>query len=228
MTYSAVRYSAPRDYYTHIDQRYIYRSWVQEPVSYTYNNGYYMIDSYPYYVYGGYRYRYNPTELCNYQLVDQSGYSTVRSFGLRSCSTSYDLCASERDRLNYNQSYVRYFCAESVDRDLYSSDDNYYGYGINMDYQKQQQISNYLYGRSDYDLFEEARYYNVGNCSIQSAPYYSPASYVVKVSGQSYPAVDGSIASDAYSAQRVGCNVGSESSNAGCILRAAIQEGYCL
>lgn len=228
VTYSTVRYHTPRDYYSRIDSRYIYRSWLQEPVYYTYTPGYWMIDSYPYYVHQGYRYRYHPTELCSYQLVDASGYSTVRNFGLRSCSSAYDTCARERDGLNYYESYNRYFCAEGVDQDYYSNESNYYGYGLNMDYQKQLQISNFLAHRSYLDLFEEARYYSVGNCSIQTASVYSSGSYVVRVGSQPYPLVDGSINSSYYSAERIGCGVGSERENAGCILRAAIQEGYCI
>lgn len=228
VTYSTVHYYSPRDYYSRVDRRYIYRSWLQEPVYYTYTSGYWMIDSYPYYVHQGYRYRYHPTELCRYQLVDGSGYSTVRDFGLRSCSVSYDTCARERDNLNYYESYNRYFCAEGVDSDFYSNENDYYGYGHNLDYHKQQAISNFLYGKSYRDLFEEARYYNVGNCSIQSASMYNSGSYIIRVGSQPYPMVDGSISSHPYSASRIGCNVGSEKENAGCILRAAIQEGYCI
>lgn len=130
--------------------------------------------------------------------------------------------------MNYYESYNRYFCAEGVDNDYYSNESDYYGYGLNMDHQKQLAISNFLSNKSYTDLFDEARYYNVGNCSIQSTSIYSSGSYVVTVGSRPYPVVDGSINSSYYSAERIGCGVGGERENAGCILRAAIQEGYCI
>ena len=223
VTYNTVRYRSYDDYYRVVNRRYVYRSWLQEPVIFSYSNGYWMIDSYPYYVHRGFRYRYHPVELCNYQLVDSSGYAVSRSYGYTACSVSYDRCANERDMMNRNLYSDRYFCAENVGYQYANNNEqDWYGYANDISYQQESQIESFLRYKSYQDLFHDGINYSAGNCSIQSEGYYS---YVVKVNGATYPERD--INSSSYSAAQMGCNVGSETENAGCILKAAVQEGYC-
>lgn len=223
VNYSTIRYSSYNDYYRVVNRRYIYRSWLQEPVIFSYSNGYWMIDSYPYYVHRGFRYRYHPVELCNYQLVDSQGYAVSRSYGYQACSVSYDRCAYERDSMNRNLYSDRYFCAENVGYQYANNNVNdYYAYANDLSYAQEAAIDNFLWNKSFLDLFYDGTNYSAGQCSIQSSGY----SYVVRVNGHTYPEAD--INSSSYSAAQMGCHVGSERENAGCILKAAIQEGYCL
>ena len=89
---------------------YFYRNWIFYPSTRT--NGYYVIDSYPYFVFNGYRHRYSNVDLCDYQLVDSYTDSVVRNFDNRICSYGYDECARERDYQNDYEYGNRYFCAE--------------------------------------------------------------------------------------------------------------------
>jgi hypothetical protein len=224
VSYETVRWQNQRAYQEHMDRRYIFRSWIQEPVDYYYNNGYQMIDNYPYYVDQGIRYRYNPVETCDYHLVDSSSYSSYQDFGLTSCTSGYDQCAAQRDSLNNYASTNRYFCSESVDPDLQSHDDSQYSSSpVGSSYNQNQSVADYLYGKSDYDLFQAAADSSVGNCSIT----YNGRTYVVRVGHPIYPYANGSVNSAPEAAAQIGCNVGGAAENTGCILRAAIQAGYC-
>jgi hypothetical protein len=104
-----IRYAYPRDYYRLVNRRFIYRSWLQEPVYWHYGNGYWDIDGYPYYVYRGYRYRYSPVELCQYELVDGNNYSVVKTYSQAACSVAFDKCAVDRDAMNRTVAMERYF-----------------------------------------------------------------------------------------------------------------------
>lgn len=189
-----------------------------------------MIDSYPYYVHRGFRYRYHPVEQCRYQLVDSSIYKAVTSYPVRNCTAAYDQCAYDRDNMNRNLYSDKYFCAENVDYDLanqYDYDWNPYANDVNDS--QQYSIDNYLWGKSYLDIFYDAQRYGVGSCQIQtqySSSYYNSNEYVVRVGSYTYPEADGSVNSS--TASWIGCNVGSAEENAGCIMKAAIQEGYCL
>jgi len=213
----------------HVDHRYIFRSWIQGPVVFTYGNGYRLIDNYPYYVHSGFRYGYSPVERCQYQLVNSDVYSSVQNTGLIACNQAYDQCALQRDNYNRVAGYEQHICAEGVDYDLRSTvDSDYSRYPVDMNDQRESSISSYLPGQNYLSLFNEASVSNVGNCRIEIAPSNSSCSYLVRVGNDIYPQVDGSVCSDDDSADQIRCNVGNEQENAGCILQAAIQEGYCL
>lgn len=110
----SVRYYNPYDYYSRIPYRYVYwDSWVRWGVSY--NDGFFYIESYPYFVYNGYRHRYSPVDTCDYELVDGYDNRAVATFHGRSCQSGYDMCANERDERNYRSYDHRYFCAERLD-----------------------------------------------------------------------------------------------------------------
>src|SRR5690606_23603992 len=97
-----IRYYRTFDWYNHVVRsyrNYIYAHWIFWPTT-GYNNGYYVIDNYPYYVYNGYRFRYSPVDYCNYQLVDQYNHRVERTYWNQLCNTGYDACSMERDRLN--------------------------------------------------------------------------------------------------------------------------------
>ena len=49
----------------------------------------------------------------------------------------------------------------------------------------------------------------------------------MNVGQKAYPAVNGSVCSDDQQAAQVGCDVGNEKENAGCILKQAVESGYC-
>lgn len=228
------RYNNPRDYYNTIPHYYVYRRWVQYPVMYWYSNGYWDIDGYPYYVNNGYRYRYSREDLCQYELVDSQNWATVRTFNVQYCSAAYDECALERDTMNRSVSLDRYFCAEAVDKELEATDTTQYqSSAVVMTDAKQATIASYLEDMSFKDIFHDAFDYDVNNCTIEqvgglwgSGNTYG-CKYQVYVSGKGFPNVDGSICSDSNSASKINCNVGNEKANAGCIMKKAIESGYC-
>jgi hypothetical protein len=227
-----IRYYSPRDYYTHVSRVHIYRRWVQEPVIFTYSDGYNTIENYPYYVHRGYRYRYNPVELCQYELVDGDSYSTQRRFQLEACTTAYDSCAAERDQLNNSLGVERYFCAEAVDEDLAETETEVFQPApVEMTPAKIAAISAFLEGKSMKDLFNEAK---LGNCGIfKIGRIFSSGNefnckYILKVEGLAFPMTDESVCSEASAAQVIGCNVGTQQENIGCIFKQAIEAGYCL
>jgi hypothetical protein len=97
---------------------YIYAHWIFFPAT-GYNNGYWTIDNYPYYVYNGYRNRYSPVDYCNYQLVDQYDHHVVQNYFNQICNSGYDMCSMERDRLNSQMNEYRYFCSETYENENY-------------------------------------------------------------------------------------------------------------
>lgn len=110
----SIRYYSPYDYYRNIPYRYVYwDSWIRWGVSY--NDGFFYMDSYPYFVYNGYRHRYSQIDTCDYELVDGWDNRTVATFHGRSCNQGYDMCADQRDEMNYRAYDSRYFCAERLD-----------------------------------------------------------------------------------------------------------------
>lgn len=90
----------------------MYAHWIFYPAT-GYNNGYWTIDNYPYYVYNGYRYRYSSVDYCNYQLVDKYDHRVTQTYWNQICNTGYDSCSIERDRLNAQMGEYRYFCSET-------------------------------------------------------------------------------------------------------------------
>jgi hypothetical protein len=231
---TVIHFGGPRDYYTHVGHHYIYRRWVQYPVNYWYTDGYWDIDGYPYYVNRGYRYRYNPVEMCQYELVDAENYTTVKVYPLQACTTAYDQCAGERDTMNRTVAMERYFCAEAVDNDLAQANDSeYQGSAVEMTEAKKAAIAAYLEDMSFKDLYKDAANNGVGTCTITNVggvfgnrSAYD-CKYQVNVGSKAYPAVNGSVCSNDAAAEAVDCAVGNEKENAGCILKQAIQSGYC-
>lgn len=107
-----VRYQTPRDYIRVVPRTYVYRDrWVRWNDSRI--DGIYWENDYPVYTYRGFRYRYSPVEMCDYELVDEyTGQVFERFYGM-SCQDSYDYCADLRDDLNFSEYADRYFCAET-------------------------------------------------------------------------------------------------------------------
>jgi hypothetical protein len=232
--YSVIHFGTPRAYWTTVPHYYIYRRWVQWPVAYWYNDGYWDIDGYPYYVHRGYRYRYNPVEMCQYELVDGDSYTTVRTFPVDACTVAYDACATERDHLNRQINLERYFCAEAVDNDLEAKPEEYVGSVNNIQDAQAAAIAAFLADKDYRDIFDAAKDSMVGKCNISKVgglfgmgnPH--GCKYQVNVGGKAFPVADGSVCSDDKSADEIGCSVGNEKENAGCILQVAVQAGYCL
>lgn len=114
-------------------------NWIRVRVAY--ENGYQLVNNYPYYVYDGYSHRYSNYDSCNYELVDGYSNTVVTNYHSLSCQIGYDACATRRDQLNYETGRSQYFCSErfeydrnhnynwDYDRDFYSSvDDGYNNY----------------------------------------------------------------------------------------------------
>lgn len=224
-----VIYHVPREYWMHVNRHYIFRRWIQEPVRYTYYNGYWDIDGYPYYVHRGFRYRYSPVDQCQYDLVDGDTYTTVKTFDLKACSIAYDECATERDTMNHNIGMERYFCAESVDQDLSNQNDtDYTSSPVEMNDAKKAAIASYLEGKSYQDIFDDAYYNWINDCNIVKVRGdENGCRYYAKIDDDVYPQEDALVCSESEQAALVGCNVGTEQENAGCIMKKAIEEGYC-
>lgn len=108
------RYSRRYDYHRTIPYRYVYwDNWIRYRVSY--NDGFVIIDGYPYFVYNGYRHRYSSYDRCDFDLVDGWDNRVERTFYGYTCQQAYDLCADLRDDLNWRRSDYRYFCSERLD-----------------------------------------------------------------------------------------------------------------
>jgi hypothetical protein len=222
-----IRWPAPRDYYSNVGRHHIYRRWVLFPVMFTYGNGYWAIDGYPYYVHNGYRHRYNLVEKCQYQLIDGNDYTVVKDFGIVECNAGYDACATERDALNRPLGVERFFCAEAVDEDLQNTNtDEYSPYPVTMDAAKKAAVSAYLSGMSFAGLWEDGYKGGVGSCLIYKLRGNEHGcKWTVTVGDEYYPNTNGEVCS--ATASLVGCDVGDEKDNVGCILKQAVQEGLC-
>jgi hypothetical protein len=226
-----VRYSRPYDYFSVVPRHHIYRWWVYEPVSFWYTNGYWVINDYPYYVYRGYRYRYSPVELCNYELVDSTNNAVVKVFADKYCSQAYDECALERDTANTAEQYERFFCAERVSEELQNTDDaTFSSRPVDVDTARAAAIQAYLSANTFKDVYKDATYGNLGACGVVNYGLFGNSNgcrFAVSIDGKMYPDVEGSVCSDDDTAEAIGCNVGNEKENLGCILTKAIQDGYC-
>lgn len=121
-----VFYDKPVKYHYKIPPRFIYRGiWIR--YYFVYNNGFYFFNGYPYFVYHNYLHRYSYTDPGAYDLVDSvtdKVYATFYGFSLKQ---SYDRSADLRDRLNREEGFYRYFCAERFEYDTN------YNYGWNPD-----------------------------------------------------------------------------------------------
>lgn len=113
-----VVYRTPRDYFRNSGRHTLYRNrWIRIGISH--NDGFFHLDGRPYYVYNGYRHRYTPVEICDYELVDGHSNRTYETFYGQNCSRGYDNCADLRDELNWYEYDDRYFCAERFFDDPY-------------------------------------------------------------------------------------------------------------
>ncbi len=243
MNYGRVIYSNPRAYYVHIERRFIFRTWVQEPVYDSYTDGYWEMDDYPYYVHEGYRYRYNPVETCHYQLVDGEDYQIAQDYSENACDYAYNECAVDRDAYNTQVGSDRFFCGEAVDPDL-SNDGT--GYTPLPDTQSapapiptpvpvprvnpalQAQIDS-LAGQSNKDIWKMGWNEGIGSCVVVKLSG-NPLNcrWIVKSNELWMPMADGSVCSQDIQAAQVGCNVGNEKENIGCILKQVVVAGKCL
>lgn len=108
-------YQYYRNYRNHVT---LYQNrWFRWSISF--NDGLHYLDGRPIYVYNGYRHRYTPVEICDYELVDRYSHTTYRTFYGQTCSAGYDRCAELRDDLNWYEYDDRYFCAERYFDDPY-------------------------------------------------------------------------------------------------------------
>jgi|GEM_PF-3770432 len=109
-----MRFSTPRDFYTYVYENSpndLYVHWVFSPSKK--ENGYSIVNDYPYYSFNGYKHRYSSTDRCNYQLVDSHKHEVIKSSWNERCNRAYDKCAAERDDLNAREGEFKYFCAET-------------------------------------------------------------------------------------------------------------------
>lgn len=73
------RFNRRYDYHRTIPYRFVYwDNWIRYRVSH--NDGFVIIDGYPYYVYNGYRHRYSSYDRCDYDLVDGWDNRVERTF----------------------------------------------------------------------------------------------------------------------------------------------------
>lgn len=225
-------YRSPMDYHARIDGRMIYHSsWVMEPVSFTYDSGYSCIDDYPYVVHNGYRYRYSPVDLCNYELVDveDDEPKVVKTFYAMACNKAFDACAAKRDQLNEDEYAQRYICMEKIDDTLRPSD-NYDEIPATVNRLTPEQIKEIdklLKSSDDRDLFKMGKRGYKG-CEITRNS--KECNYQVEVDGVPYPMTDGSVCSSTRNTdlELYGCESNSQRNNAACLLALAISEGYCI
>lgn len=116
-----VHYQHPIQYYYTIHPRYIYRGiWIR--YYFIHDDGFFFYNGYPYFVYNNYFNRYSDTDSGSYDLVDSITDKVYATFYGVSLKQSYDRCADLRDRLNNEEGFYRYFCAE---RFIYDPDYNY-------------------------------------------------------------------------------------------------------
>lgn len=108
------RYAYTNNYYNWLrvsHSNFIFRNWVLYPSSRL--DGFFLYNSYPYFVYNGYQHRYSGYDRCNYQLVDGYNNTSVQSYFNQFCNIGYNSCAITRDNLNSSSFSNRYYCAES-------------------------------------------------------------------------------------------------------------------
>jgi hypothetical protein len=200
------------------------------PVYYTYTPGYWEIDSYPWYVHDGFRYRYSPVDQCQYDLVNGETNTVERRTELTACNVAYDQCAADRDALNSTLGVDQYFCAESVEDDLAQTTTTEYAPVPNtLSVEQQTRINNFLSGLSLHDLFSKVYYGGVGSCAIvKLRGNEHGCKYIVTVKDEYFPDPEGEICSEDRQASYAGCNVGDEKQNAACLVEKAVLEGYCI
>lgn len=108
------RFLAPRNYFGFLRNNYsnfFHRNWVLFPTAR--GNGFFLNNSYPYFVFNGYQHRYSAYDRCNYELVDSYNNLRVQPFYNQFCNIGYNQCAILRDNLNHAEFSNRYYCAEN-------------------------------------------------------------------------------------------------------------------
>lgn len=109
-----IRFQTPEEYYALIPQQHIWSNWAMEPVVSWQQNGPMIYNDYPWLVHNHARYRYNPRETCRYDLIDRELWGPDVGWGDGPCDITYNQCADQRDRANWNARSERFFCAERV------------------------------------------------------------------------------------------------------------------
>ncbi len=231
-SHSTGYYSSPFSYHSGIDSGLIYNSsWIMEPVGYQYSSGFSCFNNYPYYVHNGYRYRYSPVDICNYELVDVKDETpvVVKTFYAMECNKAFDACAQKRDELNEDESSQRYICMEKIDESLKPSDNYSQIPGLinNLPPSKIKEIENFLKGKTEKELFKLGKKDGYNGCKIEKS---KKCNFQVTVDGDSYPMKDGSICSSTKKSEvsLYGCESDSQRENAACLFALAIAEGYCV
>jgi hypothetical protein len=155
--------------------------------------------------------------------------ATVKTFHQKECNIGYNECALERDTMNTQIGMERYFCAEAVDEDLAQDEANgYQSTPIEIDAARRLAIDAYLTGKSLLDIHEDGYRGGVGQCLVYKLRGNKDGCrWIVTVGDEYYPDTEGDVCSAPHTAALVGCNVGSEKENVGCIMKKAIEEGYC-
>jgi len=195
-----------------------------------------VIDNYPWYIHNNYRYRYSPVETCQYDLVDSDSNTTVRTYGetnTLSCNLAYDLCAADRDAANGGVivSEERYFCAEHVSDDYVNNDDTVFDPSDDtvMSDDQMDRIEDYLAVTTDLQAYNDAVARKLGTCTVwKLRGNANGCTYSMKVNGENHPDAQGLVCSAPAQADIIGCNVGTEKENVGCILKNAVLNGHCI
>jgi len=113
-----IHYQNPIQYHYTISPQYIYRGlWIR--FYFIHDDGFFFHDGYPYFVYNNHFHRYSNIDTGSYDLVDSLTDKVFATFYGASSKQSYDRCANLRDRLNNEEGFYRYFCAE---RFIYDTD----------------------------------------------------------------------------------------------------------
>jgi hypothetical protein len=114
--FQKVRYPTTQDWFEKVVKHqpsFIQNGWIFYPAL-GYTNGFWPLDSYPFFVFNGYRFRYSRIDRCHYELIDRTEQQVLESYPDEICQVGYDSCSKERDHLNEMGQDYRYFCAESL------------------------------------------------------------------------------------------------------------------
>jgi len=145
------------------------------------------------------------------------------------CNVGYDVCAGERDNYNDLEGYDRYFCAERVEDEFANEDDDVFSpIPTEMDAAQVARIQLYLDTHGYLDSYNDAARQRLGTCTVwKLRGNVHGCDYRAKVDGKNYPDLEGVVCSSDDQAELIGCNVGTEKQNVGCILQNAVLNGYC-
>ncbi len=226
------RFNNPSNYYRYVPRQYVYVNWIYYPTSFDYDDGYYVIDDYDYYVYQGYRHRYSDEDKCNYELVRVKDYKVMQQYYDISCKQAYDQCAVARDKLNGTSDAAQnYVCVEVVDPAFKNKDNSSVpAMSSQMSQDELDELQEFIQGKSPMQLFKLGlKGHN--NCKIEKVNRnrFKGCNYLIKVKGKTYPYTNNTICSNSKntSLEYYGCESSSQMKNAACLLSIAMLEGYC-